>query len=393
MQELILNRETPIPILAAGSHQHNTLCLLESGVARISEDHGDLGEPDALRRFLDTLHHWAARLGPEAVLACDLHPAYQSTIQALCLGRPVLRVQHHFAHAASAAADTGINGPFVAVVCDGTGLGLDGTIWGGEIIHCDGRTFSRCGHLRTFPLPGGDASAQQPWRVALALVVEALPDQADRWVRLIQARGVDSERVRGVRSQLEAGVNLIRTSSLGRLFDGISFLAGVCRAVEPPGRAPMLLEQAASAFSSMPDPPEYPTDIQIGENYLELNWQPLISAMLDDVADGSTDPRISARFHATVARMLAEAAVHVARSVHCRTVVLSGGCFLNRLLKEWVCFHIRGFGIEVATPSRISTGDAGISLGQAVMASEMLRCRDAGIPALTVPSPAPATAW
>lgn len=388
--EIELQWETRRPVLATGAHQHNTICLIQGDVARVSEEHGDLSDPTALRRFLKTLEEWGeACVDADGVVACDLHPAYLSTVHAHRMGRSVIGVQHHAAHAASVAVDAGVKPPYVAIVCDGTGLGLDGAIWGGEILHSDGLTFTRSGHLRSFWLPGGDISARHPWRVAAAIIHEAAPARLDEWARSVVGSRVALSEYQLLRSQLSSRVNLVRTSSLGRLFDGMAFIAGVCAPIESPGRAPGLLERMAMQCPLSAAVPAYPMDLRLGESGLELDWHPLVHVLLDDITSGMPRSYIGARFHAAIALTFADAAAHITRSAACHTVVLAGGCFLNRLLKEWMTYQLRGCGIEVATPFRVSSGDAGVSLGQAVVAAQMIQDAGARVSAPAHPSGCP----
>ncbi len=371
--KITLARRYDRPVLALGSQTRNRICALRGDEAVLSEEHADLDDAPTYRRFVETVQRMSEPcLREGGIVACDLHPTYASSRLARSLGHRTVEVQHHFAHAVSCAAEAGLEFPVVGIVCDGTGWGTDGTIWGGEVLLCDPPRLQRVAHLRTFALPGGDAAIRAPWRTALA-VLEAV-HAAQEAVHLdgscanlppsfAQVRAAELELVQ---RQMRAGLYLPRTSSLGRLFDAAAFLMGACPPEPALGQAPVLLEREAGNAG---DESPYPFETRIAGSTTELDWIPALRAMLDEQKSGAPTRVLSARFHATVAEMFASSAAEAAQQCVTSRVVLSGGCFLNVRLREGIVRRMLARGIQVAVHQRVSTGDAGLALGQAVVAA------------------------
>lgn len=353
-------------VLALGSQTRNRICALRRDEALLSEEHADLDDAPTYRRFVENVRRMGEPcLREGGVVACDLHPTYASSRFARSLGHRTLEVQHHFAHAVSCAAEAGLQFPVVGIVCDGTGWGTDGTIWGGEVLLCDPPGFQRLAHLRTFALPGGDAAIRAPWRTALA-VMDAMPSDGS-CVNLPPAFAqVRAAELDLVQHQIRASLNLPQTSSLGRLFDAAAFLIGACPPQPELGQAPVLLEREAG---NVGDESPYPFEIRLVGSTTELNWVPAMKAMLDEQESGEPTRVLSARFHATVAEMFASAAASAAQEYATNRAVLSGGCFFNVRLREGIVRQMQTRGIQVAVHQRVSTGDAGLALGQAVVAA------------------------
>ncbi len=282
-----------------------------------------------------------------AIVACDLHPDYASTAWARASGLPVVAVQHHQAHVASCAAENDVAGGYLGVGWDGTGYGLDGTVWGGEFFLARGGGFERIAHLRPFRLPGGDAAVKEGWRTAASLLYEtfgaaAVPECPNRQVLI---------------RMIESGLNSPLTTSVGRLFDAVASIAGIARENRFEGQAAMLLERA---IGSLVTADCYP----LGEKDNAADWAPLIEAVHADARRGVPVDWISARFHnALVAWIL-----RVAERAGAGTVVLSGGVFQNGYLAERAAAALEERGFRVATHQRVPANDGGISLGQAVIA-------------------------
>jgi hydrogenase maturation protein HypF len=358
----------PLDVLALGADLKSTVCLGRAQTALLSDSLGDLAEADGLRLFdaeVQRLKTHLARRG--FVVGHDLHPGYISTQYARnAFGRGV-PVQHHHAHAVSCAIDRGVPLPVIGVICDGTGYGTDGAIWGGEVLCCDADSFRRAAHLLYFGIPGGDAAARSPWRSALGAMKTAFPDD---WIALSQRmlHGVNATEREVAVKQLECGLNVARTSSLGRLFDAVAALTGVCLCNASEGQAAMALQQAARSH----DATFYPIGQQESSDAaIELDWRPMLREIVTDVARGVNAGAISSRFHATIIAMFSEAACHATTRASLGTVVLSGGCFMNELLRQGIGAQLSRRGLVVVTHRRVSTGDAGLSLGQAMIASHI----------------------
>jgi hydrogenase maturation protein HypF len=346
------------PLLACGAELKSTFCLAKGDRAWVSHHIGDLKNWETLSSFREGVAHFERlfAVSPE-VVAHDLHPDYLSTREATDhflteAGDPVtFAIQHHHAHLAACLAEHGALGPAVGAIYDGAGYGSDGTVWGGEILVGGLSGFERSGHLWPVPLPGGDRASAEPWRMACSWLQEALGREPEMPASLNGM--VDPKRWAAV-----AGVarGSGRTSSMGRLFDAVAALCGVRAVVSFEGQAAIELEALA-------DPLERAAYPLAGD----LDARDLILAVERDVAAGVTIPLVSARFHNAVARGTALAAIATGLD----TVVLSGGCFQNRLLTERTTAELAG-GPRCLLPRQLPPGDGGISFGQAAIAAALL---------------------
>ena len=365
-----LTAASPEPILAVGGQLKSAVCVVRGDQAVLSEHLGELHHPATLRNFVETIERFKTLLRTEpTVVACDLHPDYAATRHARGLGLRTLGVQHHHAHVAACMADNGIAGEVIGVSCDGTGYGLDGAVWGCEVLVGAAAAFTRAAHLRNVPLPGGDAAAIETWRPAAALAADAL---GERWRALPAFARVEAAALDVAAARLARPGRLVRTSSLGRLFNAAAFLLGVCDRNRYEAEAPMRLEALAARGG-----PAEPLDFAVGggedaDAAMELDVRPLIVGLVDGAAAGRAVETLAAAFHETLAAMLAEAVGRVARRTGLRRVVLSGGCFANRLLLGGLARRVRAAGLEVLAHRQVPTGDGGIALGQAVVAAARL---------------------
>lgn len=359
-------------VLAVGADLKNTIALGHGSEIRITAVHGDLADSSSYRRFhasMDAIH--AGGEDDACVVAHDLHPTYLSATFARRLTRQKVAIQHHHAHAVSCATDSGVPLPIVGIVCDGTGYGTDGAIWGGEVLLCHAESFRRIAHLDYFPLPGGDAAATWTWRPALALLRAALPD---RWhsLEVGALADVPSAERRIVERQLDAGLNTPRSSSLGRLFDAVACITGLCLHNDFEGKAAIALQAAAEPQWGSEDviAEAYPYEIlRETDGPARIDWRPMIRAIVADMYARLDVSLIAVRFHSTVVAMLASAAEQAARESGFHRVALSGGCFHNVLLRAGLRDVLEAEGHTVALHDRVSCGDAGLSLGQAVIAA------------------------
>jgi hydrogenase maturation protein HypF len=349
------NAET---VLAVGAHLKNAVALSVGNQVFISQHIGDLESTaafDAFQRVAGDLERlYDAR--PVSV-ACDLHPDYLSTKFARQLGVPVREVQHHFAHVVSCMAENGLEGPVLGVAWDGTGYGTDGTIWGGEFLLATRRGFERVAHLRQFRLPGGDSAVREPRRCAAGLLYEIFGEQAP------SVKGFSRPELQIVWQMLHKFVNSPESSSAGRLFDAAAAIAGLRQETRYEGQAAMEWEFAAEAAGT---DEAYPFGIRDGQSPLVIDWEPMIRAMLDDVAVNKPVGQLAAKFHNALAEMI----VAVARRVGREQVVLSGGCFQNRYLTERAVRRLEEENFRAYWHQRVPPNDGGIALGQAVAASK-----------------------
>jgi hydrogenase maturation protein HypF len=355
------------PLVACGAELKATFCLAKQRRAWVGHHVGDLQNLETLTSFRDGVAHFEQLFAvtPE-VVAHDLHPDYLSTRYALERdGVELVGVQHHHAHLAACLAEHGETGPAVGAIFDGTGLGTDGTIWGGELLVGDLVAFERAGHLREVRLPGGDQAVREPWRMACAWLGEALG--AEPRLPASLAGAVEPWRWEAVTRMARAGFAAPVTTSMGRLFDAVAALAGVCHIVSYEGQAAAELEGAvASAPLDAAFP--YPLPIDDGPPVV-LDARPTILAVAHDVAAGASRASIAMRFHAAVADATARACAVVAERHGLTTVVLSGGVFQNRLLVDASAGALERNGLRVLVPERLPPNDGAISYGQAAVAA------------------------
>ena len=364
------------PILAVGPHLKNTVAVSLEREVFVSQHIGDLqtAEADsAFRQAVDDLQELYA-VTPD-VIACDAHPDYRSTCYADRSKRPVVRVQHHYAHVLSCMAENRLAAPLLGVAWDGTGFGVDGTVWGGEFLRITADSFERVAHLRTFPLPGGEAAVREPRRSALGLLFElfgeALFDRED----LTRLCGFARTDASVLRAAIVRELNTLRTSSMGRLFDGVSAILGLRHRSRFEGQAAMDLEFAVRegvddcyGFALVDGPAT--------SSRLVVDWEPVILQVLADRRGGLSAGEIAARFHNGLARLV----VQVARIVGEEQVVLTGGCFQNADLLRKAVGGLRDATFRPYWHQRIPPNDGGIALGQVVAGARAVRAR-AGNPA------------
>ncbi len=364
----------PVPAtLAAGGDLKNTFCLGEGRKAWLSAhigDMDDLATQYALERAERQLESITG-VSP-ALLAADRHPGYRSARWALRTAgtRPLVRVQHHHAHIASALAEHGLDGehPVIGVAFDGTGYGDDGAVWGGEVLLADYAGYTRFAHLGYVPLPGGDAAVHRPYRMALAhLRAAGLARTPD--LPCVAACPADELRV--LERQLERGLNCVPTSSMGRLFDAVSSLAGVCHHAGYEAQAAIELEAAALAAGAAG--PGYAFGLRVppdpGTGPVVADPAPLLAAVVADVRAGTGAGPIAAGFHAGVAALVVELC-GLARERHgLDTVALTGGVFANTLLSSACARTLRASGFTVLRHGRVPPNDGGLSLGQLMVAA------------------------
>ncbi len=356
------------PALAAGADLKNACCVADGGYAWLSQhlgDMDDLATLDALRVTADHIELLTS-VRPEA-LVVDQHPAYRSSEWARRRAgqRPVHTVQHHHAHVAAVMGEHGVapDRTVIGVALDGTGYGTDGAVWGGEILLAGYRGFERFAHLGYVPLAGGDASVERPYRMALAHLRSAgvawTPDLA-----CVAACPPDEARV--LRRQLETGFGCVPTSSMGRLFDAVSSLAGVRHVVDYEAEAAIELEGLARGVEA--DVP-YRFGLDPISECLVADPGPVLRAVVADLAAGTDVSLVAARFHAGVAGLVLDLCRRARERTGLETVALGGGVFQNAVLLSAVVAGLAMEGFDVLRPRLLPPNDGGIALGQVLVAA------------------------
>lgn len=353
-------------ILAFGAEKVNTFALGKGDTIIQSQYIGDLKNWETFAFYTESLARFRHlfRFVPSC-LVCDRHPDYLSSQEAERYAAadhiPLLRVQHHHAHAVACMLEHGLHQPVIALVLDGTGLGDDGHVWGGEIFLCDRRSYRRLSHLEYLPLPGGDKASEEPWRMAVACLWHYYGKEIPFPAGFVERIG--QSKIDLLTRMMERGVNTPSTSSAGRLFDAVASLLGICDISTHQAEAPVRLEQTASGEHLA----HYPVIIKEGN----ISFRLVFDGLLKDMAAGQPVPELAARFHNTVTFMLVERAKEYIKQTDATQVVLSGGCFQNKRLTEQLQHLFASENIPLYIPGRIPCNDGGISAGQLAVAAAL----------------------
>jgi len=376
-------------VLGCGGEEKNTFCLTRDSYAFLSQHIGDMENLETLEHFDNTisLYKRLFHIEPE-IVAYDIHPDYLATKYAQELGQAGVKlvpVQHHHAHIASCLADNGLECPVIGVAFDGTGMGADGNIWGGEFLVADYRNYRRAGHLEYLPLPGGAAAIKRPYRTAIGYILALLGEDVlgaliaseAKQPKLSPIGQVGEVEIKVIKRQIEGKINSPLTSSMGRLFDAISALLGVRGQIDYEGQAAVELEMAAHSTVIGEDRGDvishvresYPYRIIRDEGMRIVHLKDLLSAVLEDLHQGLSRGRLSVKFHNTIARMINDVCQLLADETRITQVALSGGVFQNRLLLRKTVSLLESSGFQVFTHRQVPCNDGGVSLGQAVIAN------------------------
>jgi hydrogenase maturation protein HypF len=375
------------PLLAVGGELKNTFCLVRDEYAFLSQHIGDVESAATLHALTQSAAQFEAifRTTPQAIVI-DAHPRYQSAAWGRNLaterGLPCFTVQHHHAHIAAVMAEHRLSGakPVIGVCLDGTGYGDDGAIWGGEVLLADYRHFERRIQLDYMPLVGGDSAVKHPCRLALAYLWAAgMAWSAD--LAPVAATSPIEQRV--IRQQLATGFNTVPTSSMGRLFDAVSALIGVCQHASYEAQAALELEaQVDSTVTTayllpLTSPPTPLSVYREGAKptISSQHWHiaPLLQAIVADLRAGVPRGVIAAKFHNAIAQGILAAVQQVARVMDIRQVALSGGVFQNVVLFEATVQLLEAHAFTVYGHQRVPANDGGLALGQAIIGGMRLR--------------------
>jgi len=354
-----------IPTLACGTELKNTFCLVRDRYAFVSHHIGDLENQETLTAFEDAVRHYEKifRIKPQ-LLAADMHPDYLANRYARQRAAEenllLVEVQHHHAHIVSCMADNGLkqHERVIGLAFDGTGFGTDGAIWGGEALLADWKGFQRLCHLEYMPLPGGEAAVRKPARMALSLILQAGIDPDCVPFPFHQA--LDPEERAAVANQVRTGFNTPKTSSAGRLFDGVAALIGLHQQISYEA-------QNAIALETIADPDEqssYDFPLENGQ----ILVSPVIQAIVEDIKQKVAPAVISARFHNGLSACVVNVSQQIRSQTGLRQVALSGGVWQNKTLIRHTITALGESGFDVFWPRKLPTNDGGASFGQALVA-------------------------
>jgi len=364
----IFLHEELTPLLAVGGEMKNTICLTREKTAFVSQHIGEMGYPETYNFFLKTVDHMKKilKIEPEAI-ACDLHPGYATTHFADSQKNlPVYKIQHHHAHIISCLADNRIKDTVIGVAFDGTGYGTDGTIWGGEFLLADYTSFKRVAYLSPLPLPGGEQAIKHPWRMALSYLTTYVNNFEELALDICQKRTPREKEM--VVKLIHSRFNSPLTSSMGRLFDAVSALLGICEHSTYEGQAAIELEMTLKGDSQ----DCYPFLYRQEDDCYTINPEPLIREICSDLRAAKPTGNISTAFHNSIVRMIIETCNKLRDAFKINRVALSGGCFQNAYLLSRTIEKLIGEGFEPFYHKRVPPNDGGLALGQALIANEKL---------------------
>ncbi|MDD5695657.1 MAG: carbamoyltransferase HypF, partial [Bacteroidales bacterium] len=350
-------------IFAAGAELVNCFCLGKGKQAFLSQHIGDLKNLETYDFYKESMGHFQKMFRISPTLAvCDLHPDYLSTRYAHETELPLLKVQHHHAHIASVMAEHSLDEPVIGVALDGTGLGDDGNIWGGEFLVCDLNEYKRFTHFDYVEMPGGDRAVDEPWRMAVAYLYHTFGDEVRDleldFLRLIPPRSLDV-----VIAAIQKKINSPLTSGTGRLFDAVSALLGLCLQSAFHAEAPMRLESIVN------------NNIRSRYGYLAddtIRFYPAIEGIVADLKNRQDPAVISARFHNTIIEAVFHTILKISEETGIKKVALSGGSFQNRYLLGRLENKLKGMKLKVFSNCSIPVNDGGIALGQLAVAAKRI---------------------
>jgi hydrogenase maturation protein HypF len=352
-------------VLACGAELKNTICLTRGNQAFLSQHIGDLENPSTEAFFQQTIQHMERILDIHpAVIAHDLHPGYRSTTYADSRKDKIrIGVQHHHAHVASCMAENKTQEPVIGLAFDGTGYGPDHTVWGGEILLADLKTFDRAAHLSYIPMPGSTTAIREPWRIGISYLLDSFGESC-REFNLPVFQAIDHSKIDTIVHMVNNRINSPMTSSLGRLFDGIAAIIGLRYRVSFEGQAAMELEMAAD------DSTEGVYDYAWQEGTpIQISVKSIVQGVVRDVVNHVDQSVICGKFHNTLIHLFAELSETIGKTTGLKQVALTGGVFQNRILFQGLFRALSKKGFTVLSHSLIPCNDGGISLGQAVIAS------------------------
>ena len=358
------------PILACGALMKGAIALTRGRDIFVSQHLGDVDTREGLAFFEETIEHLQRMLGvkPEAIVH-DLHPEYLSTRYALA--SPVARkigVQHHFAHVASCQCEHELAGrDVIGFALDGTGYGLDGHVWGGEVLVGRPPGYARAAHVEYVPMPGGELAIRQPWRMAVSHLTNAMGRDYRALPLPFIARHADV--LDDIETMALRRINSPLTSSCGRLFDAVAAMLGLGDQATFEGEPAVRLEMAAAVG----DAPPYAWDLtdSAGQPSV-IGTKKIFRGIAKDLAAGAAPAAIAWRFHLTLVEIFSTLAVRLRKERGINAVAFGGGVFLNSILAARLAAELTGLGFEVYQPERVPPGDGGICLGQIAIARALL---------------------
>ena len=361
-------------VLALGAEAKASFCFVKGSTAYVWKPDGGLDSLEGTRTFEARLKKAQNDLKARPrIIACDLHPEYISTKLANDLvkgeGLKVKLIQHHQAHIASCIVDNDIKGKVIGIAFDGTGFGLDGNIWGGEFFIGTLSGFKRVAQLRYIPMPGGEASIREPWRMAFSYLYNIYGKKVKN-LNIDFLKRLERNKIEILVQILDKNINSPLTSSMGRLFDAVSALAGVCRVAGFEGQAAIELEKAIWARGSRLEARgKYKFNYKDKDGLVVIDWAPVIKGIVKDLQAKRSKPEISLKFHNAICYMIRDVSKILRKKYKIHKVSMSGGVFQNKYIVHNVKLLLDESGFKVYLNKNVPAHDGNIALGQAVLAA------------------------
>ncbi len=354
-------------IIAAGAELKNCFCVGKGKQAILSQHIGDLKNVETYEFYQEAFERFRRlfRVEPQ-LMACDLHPDYLSTRFARESGLKIIAVQHHHAHIASCMAEYGLDENVIGVSFDGTGLGDDQKIWGGEFLICDLQEYHRFSHFDYVPMPGGDKAAEEPWRMGIAYLYKTFGREFLKY-HLPFLRRTSMGKIQLLLAAIDKGLNCPHTSSVGRLFDAVAALINLVTVSSFEAEAPIRLEAIIDKNHSYPANKER-YNYCIKEKSIIV--EPLIREVVADSERKISNSIISAKFHNTIIAIIVDFAEKMRAESGINKVVLSGGVFQNRYLLEHSETGLTEKKFRVYSNTQVPANDGGICLGQIAISAK-----------------------
>ncbi|TDX52397.1 carbamoyltransferase HypF [Orenia marismortui] len=349
--------------LACGAELKNSFAIAKKGYLFLSQHLGNISKLESYQNYQEVIKHLKEiyQINPE-LIAYDLHPEYLTTKFAQSQGGQKVGVQHHHAHLVSCMVENEVSDRVIGLAFDGTGLGIDGRLWGGEFLLCDYTNFKRVGHLEYVKMPGGEQSIKEPWRMAISYLYEAYGDDIELFTELID---IDEERIKKIVKLIKADINSPQTSSMGRLFDAVGVLVALGKFITYEAQVAIKLE--ASVISN--EVGEYDYQIKNNDGHYIVNTTSLIKSIVNDIKLGVNKGVIARKFHNTVIDFSVAICKLVRRDYKINSVALSGGVFQNKILLEGIYQQLIAQDFKVYFHKQIPSNDGGLAVGQLVIAN------------------------
>lgn len=369
-----LSRRSTVSVLALGAQSKSSFCFARERAMYLSGSGGDLSSLEDLKIFEKNIKGLQRRLRIKPnIVACDLHPEYVSSKLARELleagGLRLKEVQHHEAHIASCIVDNNVKGDVIGVSFDGTGFGLDGKAWGGEFFIGSIKGFKRAAHLKYLPMPGGEASIKEPWRMGLSYLYSVF-GVSFKSLKIDFLKKQDKRTVELLIQIIEKRINSPLTSSIGRLFDAVSAIIGICDVAKHEGQAAIELEKAIKAKGlGFEVEGKYNFKYINNNGVVEIDWSLVIRGLVKDLRDKKSKAEISLKFHNAVCHMIKDVSELIRKKYKINKVCLSGGVFQNKFLVTHVKLILEKAGFELYLHDKVPAHDGGIALGQAALAA------------------------